>query len=196
MKKLQGEKIARLREIIKKYDSMVLAFSGGKDSALVLYTGAEVLGAEKMLAVTAISPIRRAKEIELAFKFSQKLKVNHLFVYTKEFLHPDFIKHSERCLICKNELFSQLEKLKEKMGFRNIVDGTNFDDSKEKRPVFAILKQYKVKWPLVESKIGTSDVESLLLSLGLKQFVQPHYSCSASKLGCKRLQQYQRSKSP
>jgi uncharacterized protein len=196
MKNAQREKFAHLREIIKKYNSVVLAFSGGKDSALVLYTGAEVLGTEKILAVTAVSPIRRAEEIELALEFSQKLKVNHQLVYTKEFLHPDFInKPKERCLICKDELFSHLERLREKMGFQNIADGTNFDDIKENRPVFAISEKYGVKWPLVEAKVATSDVESLLLSLKLKEFVRPHYSCSASKLGRKRLLEYQKRES-
>jgi uncharacterized protein len=194
MKKALREKFVRLRGIIKKYNSVVLTFSGGKDSTLVLYTAAEALDTEKILAVTAVSPIRRAKDIELAFKLSQTLKVNHLFVHTKEFLHAHFIKPKERCLICKEELFGDLERLREKMGFQNIADGTNLDDSKEDRPVFPILEKYGVRWPLVEAGIGTSDVEALLLSLGLKKFVRPHYSCSASKLGRKRLLQYQKTK--
>ena len=195
MKKALREKFACLREIIKKYNSVVLAFSGGKDSLLVLYTAVRVLGKEKLLAVTAVSPIRRTKDIQSALELGQWLKVNHQLVYTKEFLHPHFIKPKERCLLCKEELFGHLERLREKMGFQNIADGTNLDDSKEDRPVFAISEKYGVRWPLVEAGIGTSDVEALLLSLGLKEFVRPHYSCSASKLGRKRLLQYQKKKS-
>ena len=192
MKKVLREKFARLQEIIGRYDSAVLALSGGKDSALVLFAANEALGKENILAVTALSPIRRAEDIWLASKLGQSLKIDHRLVYTKEVHHPHFIDPERRCLICKDELFGRLERLRGERGFRKIADGTNLDDSREERPVFAISKKYGIRWPLVEAEIYGSDAESLLLSLGLKEFVRPHYSCSASRLGRKRLLEYQK----
>jgi len=159
---------------------MVLAYSGGKDSTLLLYTAMEVLGPEHVVAVTAVSPIRRDEEKELASELGRRLGARHEVVLTREYLNQEFINNPDkRCFICKAELFGHLKRLADQVGFKNLVDGTNFDDSRENRPVFEVARRYGIKWPLAEAQIGTYGVKLLLEVVGLNDFVRPHYSCSA-----------------
>lgn len=174
------QKYAHLKSILESYGNMVLAFSGGKDSTLLLHAGVEVLGPEHVLAVTAVSPIRREEEKKLASELGMRLGIRHELVYTKEYINTEFIHNPERrCFICKTELFENLKRYADEVSFPNLVDGTNFDDSKENRSVFQIARRYGIKWPLAEAEIGTPGVKLLLEYVGLKNFVRPHYSCSA-----------------
>ena len=169
-----------LKSILKSYGDMVLAYSGGKDSTLLLYTAMEVLGPEHVVAVTAVSPIRRDEEKELASELGRRLGARHEVVLTREYLNQEFINDPDkRCFICKAELFGHLKRLADQVGFKNLVDGTNLDDSRENRPVFEVARRYGIKWPLAEAQIGTYGVKLLLEVVGLNDFVRPHYSCSA-----------------
>jgi len=169
-----------LKSILKSYGDMVLAYSGGKDSTLLLYTAMEVLGPERVVAVTAVSPIRRDEEKKLASELGRRLGARHEVVLTREYLNQEFINDPDkRCFICKAELFGHLKRLADQVGFKNLVDGTNFDDSRENRPVFEVARRYGIKWPLAEAQIGTYGVKLLLEVVGLNDFVRPHYSCSA-----------------
>jgi len=169
-----------LKSILKSYGDMVLAYSGGKDSTLLLYTAMEVLGPEHVVAVTAVSPIRRDEEKELASELGRRLGARHEVVLTREYLNQEFINDPDkRCFICKAELFDHLKRLADQVGFKNLVDGTNLDDSRENRPVFEVARRYGIKWPLAEAQIGTYGVKLLLEVVGLNDFVRPHYSCSA-----------------
>lgn len=182
------KKYVLLKEILKGYGDMVLAFSGGKDSTLLLCSGVEALGTEHILAVTAASPIRREEEKKLASELCRRLGIRHEVVYTKEYMNSEFIHNPEkRCFICKTELFEHLRRFAEEVGFKNLVDGTNLDDSKDARPIFEIARRYGIKWPLAEAEISTQDVESLLEHVGLKDFVRPHYSCSAWEIDLKNI---------
>jgi len=169
-----------LKSILKSYGDMVLAYSGGKDSTLLLYTAMEVLGPEHVVAVTAVSPIRRDEEKKLASELGRRLGIRHELVLTREYLNQEFINNPDkRCFICKAELFDHLKRLADQVGFKNLVDGTNLDDSRENRPVFEVARRYGIKWPLAEAQIGTYGVKLLLEVVGLNDFVRPHYSCSA-----------------
>ncbi|HYA12626.1 MAG TPA: hypothetical protein VEF37_06625 [Thermodesulfovibrionales bacterium] len=182
------KKYILLKNILKSYGDMVLAYSGGKDSTLLLNTGVEALGTKHILAVTAVSPIRREEERKLASELSMRLGIRHEVVYTKEYMNSEFIHNPEkRCFICKTELFEYLKRFADEVGFKNLVDGTNFDDSKEIRPVFGIARKYGIKWPLSEAEIGTQDVKLLLKHVGLKDYVRPHYSCSAWEIDLKNI---------
>jgi len=177
-----------LKHILKSYGDMVLAYSGGKDSTLLLHAGVEVLGTEHVLAVTAVSPIRRNEEKRLASELGRRLGIRHEIVHTREYTNPEFVYNPEkRCFICKAELFESLRSFANEVSFKNLVDGTNFDDSRETRPVFEISRKYGIKWPLVEAEIGTQGVTFLLEHIGLKDFVRPHYSCSAWEIDLKNI---------
>ena len=181
-------KYTHLKSILKSYGNMVLAYSGGKDSTLLLHAGVEVLGAERVLAVTAVSPIRRDEERKLASELGMGFGIRHEVVHTKEYINTEFIYNpARRCFICKTELFENLKRFADEVNFKNLVDGTNFDDSKENRAVFEISRKYGIKWPLAEAEIGTPGVKLLLEYVGLKDFVRPHYSCSAWEIDLKSI---------
>lgn len=175
-----------LKSILKSYGDIVLAYSGGKDSTLLLYTAMEVLGPEHIVAVTAVSPIRRDEEKELASELGRKLGTRHEVVLSREYLNQEFINNPDRrCFICKAELFGHLRRVADQVGFHTLVDGTNLDDSRENRPVFEVSRKYGIKWPLAEAEIGTYGVKLFLELVGLKDFVRPHYSCSAWEIDLK-----------
>ena len=181
-------KYTHLKDILKSYGNMVLAYSGGKDSTLLLHAGVEVLGAERVLAVTAVSPIRRDEERKLTSELGKGFGIRHEVVHTKEYINTEFIYNpARRCFICKTELFENLKRFANEVNFKNLVDGTNFDDSKENRAVFEIARKYGIKWPLAEAEIGTPGVKLLLEYAGLKDFVRPHYSCSAWEIDLKSI---------
>jgi pyridinium-3,5-biscarboxylic acid mononucleotide sulfurtransferase len=182
------KKYELLKSILKSYGNMVLAYSGGKDSTLLLYTAMEVLGPEHVVAVTAVSPIRRDEEKKLASELGKRLGTRHEVVLTMEYKNEEFINNPDkRCFICKTELFDQLRRFADQVGFKNLVDGTNLDDSRENRPVFEIARKYGIKWPLAEAEIGTYGVKLLLEVVGLKDFVRPHYSCSAWEIDLRNI---------
>ncbi len=173
-------KLILLEEIIFGYGSAVLAFSGGKDSSLLLKVCVDVLGADRVLAATAVSPIRRPDELKTAEGLARTLGARHALIATREYKNPEFVENVERrCFICKEELFGEMKRLAEKGGYAHLVDGTNLDDAEERRPAFEVARKFGVRWPLVEAKIGASDVEALLRLSGFGDLVRPHYSCSA-----------------
>jgi uncharacterized protein len=140
------------------------------------------------LAVTAVSPIRREEEKKLASEIGRRVGVRHEIVYTNEYTNQEFICNPEkRCFICKAELFEHLSRFAREAGFKTLVDGTNLDDSKEARAVFEVARKYGIKWPLAEARISAQDVEFLLEHMGLKDFVRPHYSCSAWAIDLKNI---------
>lgn len=182
------KKLSCLEEIIRGYGSVALAFSGGKDSSLLLKICIDVLGRDSVLAVTAVSPIRRPEELQTARDLARSLNARHALVHMREYKNPEFIESANRrCFICKEELFGEMERLAEEGGYAHLVDGTNLDDAEERRPTFAVARKYGVRWPLVDADIGASDVEALLRRLGLGGLVRPHYSCSAWDIDLRNL---------
>ena len=171
------QKLALLKEVIRGYGDMVLAFSGGKDSTLLIFIGSQVLKRDKLVAVTAVSPVKRDEERVLAESLCLRLGITHRVVYTNEYRNPEFIKHPERrCLICKEELFKNLREISLEVKLKNIADGTSCDDIQKERAIDSVSRRYGIKWPLVEAGIGTSDVMALLKQAGLEDYIRPHYT--------------------
>jgi uncharacterized protein len=172
-----NQKFAVLKDIIRSYGDMVLAFSGGKDSTLLLATGIQVLDVNKLVAVTAVSPIKREEERGLAADLCSKLGVIHRIVYTNEYKNPEFIKNpKKRCLVCKEELYRNLREISLSACFKNLVEGTNCEDIKKDRPIDEVAQRYGINRPLVEARMVTSDVVTILGQMGLEDYIRPHYT--------------------
>lgn len=160
----------------------MLGFSGGKDSTLVLKIGIDILGRDNIIAVTAKSPIRRREELERAEKIASLLQARHTFVQTQEYSHPEFATSMRQCIVCKEILFRHLKDIADQYDFLNVVDGTNYDDWLEEREVFKIQEKFNIKRPLVEARITSKEIRSLLKTYNLPNWNHPHYSCSKDEM--------------
>ncbi|UCG54937.1 MAG: hypothetical protein JSV32_01575 [Dehalococcoidia bacterium] len=170
-------KLDLLKDIIRSYGDMVLAFSGGKDSTLLLTIGAQVLDSSKLVAVTAVSPIKREEERELATALCSKMEINHRIIETNEYKNPEFIKYpKKRCLICKEELYRSMREVSHNTRLSHLIEGTNCDDIKKERPVDKLAQKYDIRRPLVEAGITTFDILTILDQMGLKNYIRPHYT--------------------
>lgn len=177
-----AKKLERLKSTIADYESAVIAFSGGVDSSLVCAVAHEVLR-ERAVAVTAVSPTYPPSEIDMAKEVAKRIGIRHLIIETDELDDPKFISNPiNRCYFCKGELLGKLDKVRKKLGFKKILDGTNHDDLSDFRPGSRALKEFKVMSPLALAGIGKEEVRQLAADYGLPNFDKPANPCLASRI--------------
>ncbi|MBU4001197.1 MAG: ATP-dependent sacrificial sulfur transferase LarE [Proteobacteria bacterium] len=177
-----SQKIARLQEVIRKYGKMLIAFSGGVDSSLLLAVAWEVLK-DNVLAVTGVSPIHPKSEIEKAIRFAKSLGVSHRVLPSHEMDLADFLENNpERCYFCKKSLVLDLQKIAEANSIPHIADGSNLDDLKDYRPGFKAAKELGIVSPLVEAGLTKKDIRNLSKDMGLETWDQPSQPCLATRL--------------
>nr|BAL56335.1 hypothetical protein HGMM_F36B04C38 [uncultured Acetothermia bacterium]BAL60124.1 hypothetical protein HGMM_OP4C760 [Candidatus Acetothermum autotrophicum] len=176
------QKLQALRELVRSYGSAIVAFSGGVDSSVVLAVAKQELG-ERVLAVTAHSPVYAQRELEAAKSCAQQLGVPHEIIFTRELDDPRYINNPPtRCFHCKQELFSKLTELARARGFAVVLDGTNASDIGDFRPGMRALKDYNVKSPLLEVGLTKPEVREIARVLKLPTAEKPAMACLASRL--------------
>ncbi len=176
------EKLARLINILKNKESVLIAFSGGVDSAVVAAT-AKIALKNKALAVTINSPLILQEEIEEAIKVAREIEIDHIVLDGNELEDPNFICNPiNRCYFCKKNLAIKLKNLAEEKGLKNIVDGTNIDDLKDYRPGRVALSEAGIESPLVEAGLTKKDVREIARILGLSIADKPSSACLASRI--------------
>lgn len=175
----------QIEELIKWFEGkgkVLVALSGGVDSALVAYTAQEALG-ESAAAVTADYKTLSQEELESAKKISSEIGIRHIIIEYNELENPNFVRNDQsRCYHCRTELAEHLVNLSKVEGFSLIVDGTNIDDLVEYRPGIVALKNSGVKSPLVEIGYTKTDVRELAKKVGLSVHDKPSNSCLASRI--------------
>lgn len=175
-------KIRKLRELFHEWESVLVAFSGGIDSTLVLKIAYEELGS-RALAVTAQSPTFPEIEAEGVRRLAREIGVPVRFVVTNQLTSPDFIRNDKsRCYYCKTDLHHALGPVKEETGFHVIVDGTNMDDLGEDRPGIQAARELGVHSPLVQAGFYKSDVRQLAKVIGLSNWDKPAAACLSSRI--------------
>ncbi|MFQ5717182.1 MAG: ATP-dependent sacrificial sulfur transferase LarE, partial [Nitrospinales bacterium] len=176
------EKRTRLESLIREMKSVVVAFSGGVDSALVLAAAHSLLGS-KVVAVTAQSESLPARELRAAKRLAQEIGAEHLVIQTREMETGEYKENSvRRCYYCKSELYARLRAIAGERNFMSIVNGLNADDMKDYRPGIAAAKEAGVLSPLRDAGFNKEDVRALSRQLGLAVWEKPAAACLASRV--------------
>ncbi len=175
-------KLHSLQALFKDMDSVLVAYSGGIDSALVFRVAHDTLGS-RALAVTAQSPTFPAIELETAERVGAEIGGRHLLVETDQLALADFVRNDAgRCYHCKTDLYGALEKMRSEHGIKTIADGTNLDDLGDDRPGIQAAREWGVRSPLVEAKLSKEDVRAMARALGLSIWDKPAAACLSSRI--------------
>ncbi|MGH9660067.1 MAG: ATP-dependent sacrificial sulfur transferase LarE [Bryobacteraceae bacterium] len=161
---------------------VIVAYSGGADSAYLAWAAGRVLG-EKAVAITADSAsIPESHKIDAA-DFARQFGLRHEFIPTYEFDNPDYLKNDpSRCFHCKDELFTRLEQVGRERGIAHIVYGVNVDDLGDYRPGQNAASIHKVKAPLVEAGLTKAEIRELSRAAGLSTWDRPAAACLSSRI--------------
>jgi uncharacterized protein len=176
------KKLEQLKDWFSDKKSVIIALSGGVDSALVAYCAHSSLG-DAALAVTADYKTLAQEELESAKKICQEIGMRHLIIEYDELQNEDFVKNdSNRCFHCRTELSDHLNEIAKKQNISIIVDGTNLDDLGEYRPGILALKNNGIRSPLVEVGLTKQEVRDAARASKLSVFDRPSNACLASRI--------------
>ena len=175
-------KAARLREILTGYQSVLIAFSGGVDSAYLAVAAATALG-DRALAVTADSPSYPDTHRQLALSIARDFGFPHVVIHTAELDRPEYRANpANRCYYCKDELYSHLSAIARERGLAVVVDGNNADDRGDYRPGRQAAREHGVQSPLDEAGLTKDDIRALARAAGLASWDEPASACLSSRI--------------
>jgi uncharacterized protein len=176
------QKQARLLSFLHGLESVLVAFSGGADSAYLAWAAHSVLG-ERALAITALSASYSWYDREQAEAFVRATRLRHEFIETREFENPLYVaNNADRCYHCKDELFDQMENLARERNFRAIAYGINADDTHDFRPGHRAAHEHRVLAPLLDAGLCKQEIRILSRLAGLPTWDRPASACLSSRV--------------
>jgi uncharacterized protein len=173
-------KSTKLNNILKELDSFVVAFSGGVDSSFLLYRAYKIRKTN-IIALTVRTPYIPAREIDEATEFAEKYGIRHRIL---DLAFPDNIRSNpiDRCYLCKKTLFTEIVKFAGENGYKNVIDGTNADDTGDFRPGMKALQEMGVRSPLLESGLTKKNIRDLAKAEDLDIWDKPAMACLLTRI--------------
>ena len=172
----------RLTDLLASFDSVIVAFSGGVDSAYLAWAATRVLG-PSALCVTADSPSYPDHHRQLALRIARDFQLHHEIIATAEMERAEYRANPvNRCYYCKQELYTSLSRLASARGFGAIVDGSNADDRADYRPGRVAAREFGVRSPLDEADLTKDDIRELSRRAGLPTWDEPASACLSSRI--------------
>ena len=175
-------KKGRLEKMLTGYGRLLVAFSGGVDSTLLLAVARKVLK-NNVVAVTAASPFQSRREIQAAVDMAENLEVKHLLLKSESIAPPELIENTRnRCYICKKHLGEKLLDIAQELGIDTIAHGANLDDLDDFRPGFQAARETGMAAPLMDAGFTKADIRALSKEMGLKTWDKPAMACLATRI--------------
>jgi pyridinium-3,5-biscarboxylic acid mononucleotide sulfurtransferase len=182
MKDVAEQKLNALKNEISKYDSLIIAYSGGLDSSLLLKVAYQVLG-DKLLAVISDSPSIPRSELNAAIQFARETGARLKVITTGELDNENYAQNpNDRCYFCKTELYQDTKQVAKEEGVRFIANGTNLDDLGDYRPGLVAAEEHQVVSPLRDARLTKDDIRLIARNLGLEVWDKPASPCLASRI--------------
>lgn len=182
MDRMRSTQLDRLRGWFMQHQSVLVAYSGGVDSSLVMAVAHATLGAQA-LACIGVSPSYPDREMREALKLAESMQVPYRLIDTEEHLDRRYAANDvRRCFFCKDELYGRLREIASNESWGAVVDGTNASDLNDDRPGLDAARQHGVLAPLVELEIAKADVRALARHLALPVWDKPAMACLASRV--------------
>lgn len=176
-------KYERLRGLIEAMGRVIVAFSGGVDSTVVLKVALDALGRENVLAATGVSPSLPQRELQSVKELAATIAAPLELIQTSEMDSPNYTANpTNRCYYCKTELYSKLTDVAAARNYSVILNGLNLDDTGDFRPGMSAAREWNIRSPLLEAKLTKADVRALANKLNLPNWEKPALACLSSRI--------------
>jgi pyridinium-3,5-biscarboxylic acid mononucleotide sulfurtransferase len=172
----------RLFELLDSLDSVIVAFSGGADSAYLAWAATRTLG-PRATCITADSPSYPDRHRQLALRIAREFGLHHEIVTTAEIERPEYRANPvDRCYYCKHELYTTLTAIARERGIASVADGSNADDRGDYRPGRQAAREFGVRSPLDEADLAKGEIRELSRRAGLPTWDEPASACLSSRI--------------